>query len=226
MRLVPSIASANQLKLGEEIAALGNWPFLHLDIEDGNFTPNITFGMKTAAAICETAGHMAMDVHFMVTDPCFWLERVAPLRVRRVYAHIEALPYPLLFLNRAHDLGMETGLALNVKTPEDFTRPFWPLCDALLVMTAEPDAAGEKLYAPALEKAKFIASQVPPGLEVFADGALDLRALRELFRAGLTGAVLGRAVFSAQDPRNRLLELQEAVIQSATKGEKNIDEPQ
>jgi len=218
MQLLPSIASANPLKLEEEIAALGDWPFLHIDVEDGNFTPNITFGMKTVAAICRAAKQMTIDVHFMVNDPCFWLEQVAPLGIKRVYAHIEALPFPLLFLNRARDLGIEAGLALNIKTPPEFTSPFWPRCDALLVMTAEPDNEGEKLYAPAFEKAVFIASQAPSNLAVYADGALDPQALQRLSSAGITGTVLGRTVFNAPNPRNRLLELSELMAKNEAGG--------
>jgi ribulose-phosphate 3-epimerase len=220
MQLLPSIASADPLRLAGVISDLRDWPFLHIDVEDGNFTPNITFGMKTTAAICRVSGQMIKDVHFMVKDPCFWLEQVAPLGVSRVYAHIETLDYPLLFLNRAHELGIEAGLALNVKTPLEFTRPFWPRCDALLVMTAEPDNEGERLYVPAFEKAVLIASQVPSELKVYVDGALDLQAVRKLMRANIAGAVLGRSVFSASEPRNRLLELQELMTKDEMEGEK------
>lgn len=207
MRLLPSIASADPMHLQNELTRIAGWPYLHIDLEDGNFTPNITFGMKTLSAICAQAGSSSIDVHLMTTDPCFWLEQLAGKPVGSVAAHIEALPFPMQFINRAHALGMKAGLALNIKSAYTETEPFWGLVDYLLVMTCEPDLAGEMLYRPALDKALSLARRLPDRIELYADGGLTPEAVKELETNGAAGAVLGRLVFSVTDPLQVLNDL-------------------
>lgn len=210
MKLLPSIASADPLRLFDALEQTAGWPYLHVDLEDGNFTPNITFGMKTIEAVCREAHHRMLDVHLMASDPLFWLEKMAGLPLWGVAAPIEALAYPMRFLNRAHALGFRAGLAMNLKNSGEETRPFWEMADYLLVMTAEPDNAGEKLYQPALEKALMLSKTLPHGLELYADGGLDEAAVKRLRDAGAAGAVLGRLVFSQGHPVKILSALEEA----------------
>lgn len=210
LKLLPSIASADTLKLGEVLDALAEWPYLHIDVEDGNFVPNITFGMKTVRAICQYAGDRVIQVHLMAYHPEGYLDALADCGVDAVIAHIEALDYPMAFLNRCRSLGMKAGLALNMKTPIRDTEIFWELTDQLLLMTSEPDHAGEKLYEPALERAVSLAERFGHGkhrMELYVDGGLTEDALRRLAAAGVSGAVLGRLVFSHPDPLRFLQEM-------------------
>ena len=207
MKVLPSLAAADPLRLGYELDRIREWPSLHVDIEDGNFTPNITFGLRTLNAVCAHATNSEIDVHLMVTDPLSWLEHLADKPVKRVAAHIEALPFPMQFINRAHALGMRAGLALNIGSPGTLTEPFWDLVDYILVMTSEPDSAGENLYRPALKKAAEIATHLPAEVELYADGGLNVESLVELNRAGAAGAVMGRHVFSSADPLGTLTAL-------------------
>lgn len=211
MKLIPSIASADPLHLGDELKRIAEWPYLHIDIEDGNFIPNITFGMKTVSAICKQAVNSIIDVHLMTTDPFFWLKQLEGKPLRSVSAHIEVLPYPLQFIHLAHSLGMKAGLALNIKTPLSIVEPFLGLADYLLFMTSEPDGAGEELYAPALDRAIKAAIRLQGDVEIYADGGLTRCALRELSKAGAKGAVLGRLVFSAEDPLQELVSLSQFI---------------
>jgi len=208
MRLYPSIASADSLAYGRELERIAAWGTLHIDIEDGNFTPNITFGIKTAGAICGKAAGKEIQVHLMARDPCRYLDALASLGVRTVFAHIEALEYPMVFLNRCRQMGMEAGLALNIKTPVSSIEPFCPLLDAVLVMTSEPDGDGERVYLPAVEKALRAAAVLPEGVKVAADGGLGERELERLADAGAYGAVLGRLVFRSEDPLKILKNLE------------------
>ena len=103
MKIFPSLASADPMNLGESIRRLEGYPYLHLDIEDGNFVPNITFGMKTvraAASICTAK----IDAHLMVTNPEDYLEELAAAGVEAAAFHIEATGYPLRLINRIHQL--------------------------------------------------------------------------------------------------------------------------
>jgi len=204
MRLLASLASADVLQMGREIERMADWPDFHLDIEDGNFTPNITFGQKMLEAVAAKIAPRRLDVHLMVTQPLAFLPALAQARAASVSAHLEALRFPLRFLNGARALGMKAGLAINVGTPWEAVLNFTEAMDFLLVMTAEPDGLGERLNRGALDKAVAAASRMP----VYADGALDAQALGRLAKAGAEGCVLGRAVFQAPDPLAAIRTLQ------------------
>ena len=191
MKIYPSIASGNVLNLQESLDKTEGWPLLHIDIEDGNFVSNISFGMKTVKAICNAAGNRSIDVHMMANDPFNYLEELADCGVSSVCAHLEALDYPMVFLNRARSLGMKAGLALNMKTPVIETEIFWPVMDYLLLMTSEPDGGSETLYE----------------VKLMVDGGITADRLPELSKADIYGVVMGREVFSHEDPYRKLLEL-------------------
>lgn len=211
MKIYPSIAAGNVLNLQDSLEKTADWRWLHIDIEDGNFVPNISFGMKTVKAICTAARGRVIDVHMMVTEPGHWLEELAAAGVASVSAHLEALDYPMAFLNRARALGMKAGLALNMKTPVSETELFWPVMDHLLLMTSEPDAGGELLYEPAFCRAVKTAELLPENVKLFVDGGITSGRLPDLAKAGTYAVVLGREVFSDANPGGKLLELSRQV---------------
>jgi len=191
IRILPSIASGDMLNLLASLEKMDR--YVHIDIEDGNFVPNITFGMKTVSAICAAAKGKEIDVHLLVNSPLSYLDDLAHLGVRAVCAHIEALPYPLEFLNRARSLGMRAGIALNISTPLTAVQEIREDIDYLLLMTAEPDDKGCALYPPALRRALGAAASWP--VSVIADGGLDTNAVAALESKGAFAAVLGRQYF-------------------------------
>lgn len=205
MKLLPSIASADQSNLERAVQSLKGWEYLHIDIEDGNFVPNITFGMKTASAVCRMAAGKHIDAHLLVTEPVQYLEPLASFGVKAVCAHIESMRYPLVFLHQARALGMKAGLALNIGTPSSAIEPFWDSMDYVLCMTSEPDGADQSLYPSALRRVCQLAQSAR--IPVYADGGLGEDALRELSSAGAAAAVLGRLAFSAADPFAQLCRL-------------------
>ena len=207
MILLPSICAADQLSLGSEIDKLNDWPFLHIDIEDGNFTPNITFGLKTVKRISQVAKDKCLDVHLMVTNPCDYLDCLAEFGVRMVTGHIEALPYPMIFINKAHKLGLRAGLAMNIKTSIMEIEPFFSIIDHILVMTAEPDYCNEILFLPALEKALSIVNMQSCLVDVYIDGGLSLDTIRRSSEYKIKGAVLGRMIFKSNNPYERLMQI-------------------
>ena len=198
MKIYPSIASADILRVAQEIDRLQDWPWFHFDIEDGNFTPNITFGQKMLRSVSAYIAPRKLDVHLMTSNPMSWLPVLRECGVESVCAHLEALRFPLLFLNSARDMGMKAGLAINISTGLESIAPFINSMDTLLVMTAEPDSRGEELNQHALEKAAKAAATMP--IHVMADGNLNQEALAYLSCAGVYGCVLGRLVFRADDP--------------------------
>lgn len=200
MEIYPSIASSNCLEYGKELERLGTWGSLHIDIEDGNFTPNITFGLKTVRAICSATAASCIQVHLMTTDPEGYIDELHSYGVTEISAHIEALLSPLIFIDRCHELGMKAGLALKTRTPLDSVRPYLKSVDQLLFLTSEPiNGRNEEFYFPAFERALSVAHELPGHIECVADGGLTETRIRLLADAGFSGVVVGRLLFSNDD---------------------------
>ncbi len=208
MRLFPSIASSNSLAYGRELERIRAWQTLHIDIEDGNFTPNITFGLKTAKAICCEAAGKDIQVHLMAKEPGRYVEALASYGVKTIFAHVEALDYPMVFINQCHKLGIEAGLAFNMKTPVSSAELFYSMIDSVLIMTSEPDGGSECVCRPAVEKALRAIDTVPKGVKVVADGGLREPEVAQLSASGAYGAVLGRLVFDGDNPMKVLKNLE------------------
>ena len=196
MLIIPSIASADTMRLAEELDKLKGIKRLHVDIEDGNFVPNITFGMKTVGNIAAFAEGMELDVHLLVMNPMDYLRPLADCGIRKAAAHLEALRYPMRFLNMARQLGISPGLALNVGTPLESAVPFIALADYLILMTAEPDERGELFYEPAIHKVRQAVNMFDH-VPIHVDGGIGDSQISMLRGAGVKAAVAGRAVFSA-----------------------------
>ena len=199
IKILPSIASADPLHLSDEIERVRAVGRLHLDIEDGNFINNITFGEKTIRAISGIYSG-ELDAHLMTTEPLAWLPLLKDAGVRAVCAHIEALPYPKLFLRRAKSHGMRTGLAANLKVPLAEFEAYADELDYVLVMTSEPDDGAQEFFPGAVKRVAALRSMLPPGVEIWCDGGIKPEFLPELSAAGMNAAVMGRAIFGVPDP--------------------------
>lgn len=208
-RIVPSIASAEQLNIGREIDRIGKWKYLHLDIEDGNFVPNITFGVKTWKAISEKASQ-EIDAHILAWNPENYIADIQKCGVKRIAVHYETMMYPLKVFEQIRVASAKPGLALNFTTPASAVLPFTKEVDYVLVMTAEPDGRGEKFYAPMIEKIKELKRILPEHIEIWADGGITEKEYRILSDIGVNTVIMGRQVFKSEDPEkelNRLMEL-------------------
>lgn len=198
--IIPSIASADPLNLGKALKDLEGFERLHLDIEDGNFTPNITFGLKTAAAVA-TAWSGLLDAHLMANHPQRFLGALASMGVSSVAVHYESLPYPLEALHAVRGLGLQAGLALNFKTGWRDVVPFADSFDYVLVMTAEPDGAGERFCPAMLEKIRELKNHLPAGKSIRADGGIGDEECPLVLEAGADTLIMGRYLFACTGPR-------------------------
>ena len=113
MKIIPSIASASQLDLKCQLDRIRDVPYIHIDVEDGNFLPNITFGMKTVKEMAAYS-KAELDVHLLTTNPIKYIQELSKSGISAVCGHMEALPYPLEFLHEVRQAGMKAGLALNL----------------------------------------------------------------------------------------------------------------
>jgi len=194
MRISPSLASGDLMDAADEIRYIcRNFPELHLDIEDGVYLPNISFGFRFARRACALA-ERPVSLHLMVTSPLRWLEDVKRCGAAYTFLHLDHIPDAAAVLEAYRAAGIHTGLGLSGR---DLKKGGWEKLlsqvDAALVLTTDMDDPAQ-LYNPALaEFARELARR--PGLRVWVDGAVDFPVLEDLERAGIFAAVMGRAIF-------------------------------
>lgn len=199
MKIFPSLASADPMNLGESIRRLEGYPYLHIDIEDGNFVPNITFGMKTVRAAANKCTAQ-MDVHLMVTNPEDYLEELAAAGVGAVAFHIETAGYPQRLVNRIHKLGMRAGIALNPCTAFQAVTPYLDRIEYVLLMSSEPDGDKEAFQEHVLDKIRQLARVSEGGTDIIADGGIGSDEYDKVKEAGAAGVVMGRTIFRSEHP--------------------------
>lgn len=200
MRIIPSIASANQLDLRRELQRVTFSPSLHLDIEDGNFIPNITFGMRTVRAISEFwAGEL--DAHLMVNDPADYLDDLVACGIGAICFHAEAAAYPLPMLHKLRLLGIRAGIAINPGTPLAEIEYLLPFADYFLLMTAEPDGEGQRILPHMPAKIAALRAVLPGNKEIWVDGGIGKDEAAIVCKNGADVVIMGRAIFTSPEPR-------------------------
>jgi len=198
LKILPSLASANQMKLGEEIARIRDFKHLHFDIEDGNFVANITFGLKTIKSAMAQCGAIICDAHLMVTKPEDYIDELIALGFKAIAVHWEGLAYPMKLINKVKQQGVRVGLALNPRTAITEIVSYLPDIDYVLLMASEPDNEGELFQYRIYEKIEQL-RQVDKEITVVVDGGIKPEMLRGLEAGGVNEVVLGRCLFQGDD---------------------------
>lgn len=212
MKIVPSLASANQLELGKAIDCLGKRTPLHLDVEDGHFVPNITFGLRTIREVLSYPGTpKETDVHLLVSNPSDYVEELLAIGVRSIAFHIEAEAYPAQLLHRIRKAGARAGIALNCRTDASALLYYTDETDYVIQMTAEPDGKNQQFNEAVLAKLSGMRKMLPARISIMADGDISLARLPQLAEAGVDTAVMGREIFGAADCAKRFDEILEGV---------------
>lgn len=212
LEIVPSLASANQACLKEEIEKLGERSVksLHLDIEDGNFISNITFGIKTLKDL-KAVTKIPFSVHLMVNFPERYLADIKEVGAESVAVHLEACKYPREVINLVKRLNMEIGIALNPKTPIYGLEYILQDLDFVLIMTSEPDCGGQQFIFHTLKKVHELSRKKQHGYRIWVDGGIREEHLYDVWKSGADVAVMGRTIFGAQNPENKLKEIKALV---------------
>jgi ribulose-phosphate 3-epimerase len=194
--IAPSILSADFGKLNEEIASVepsADW--LHLDLMDYHFVPNLTFGAPVIRCIKTS---LFLDAHLMVEHPETYLEELAEIGVKSVTVHQEATVHLHRLLARIHELGMKAAVALNPATPVESIAPVLPDLDMVLVMSVNPGFGGQKFLPLALQKIRWLKKH-RPDLLVEVDGGINAETARLCRDAGADVLVAGSYIFAAAD---------------------------
>ncbi|MBR2460807.1 MAG: ribulose-phosphate 3-epimerase [Clostridia bacterium] len=204
IKVAPSLLAADFSKLAQEIKKVeeAGAEWLHLDVMDGVFVPNISFGPCVISCL-RGISEMYFDVHLMITEPIRYIEDYKKAGADGITVHYEACSDVRATLTAIRELGVRAGLSVKPDTPVSEIEEYLPLCDTVLIMTVEPGFGGQKLIARTVSKIGEVRALLQKhGLsaEIEADGGISAANVSELISEGLTVAVAGSAVFRAEDP--------------------------
>lgn len=204
VRIAPSILAADFTRLGEEIARVqaAGVEFLHVDVMDGHFVPNITFGPPVVAAIRRIT-RVPLDVHLMIADPDRYLEAFITAGATSVTVHSEVTPHLDRTVRRIHELGAQAGVAINPATPVHVLEEVIPELDLVLVMSVNPGFTGQKFLPSSVRKIELVRQLIDDrgsraAIEV--DGGIDVGNIALVARAGASIVVAGASIFHTPDP--------------------------
>jgi ribulose-phosphate 3-epimerase len=217
MQIAPSILSADFARLGDEMAAVASADWIHVDVMDSHFVPNLTIGLPVVESLLKVAP-LPLDCHLMIEDPDRWAPGYAEAGAASVTIHVEAAKAPIRTLRAIRSAGARAGLALNPGTAVEPYADLLGEIDMLLVMTVEPGFGGQAFLdavLPKLRRARDLIGGRDIWLQV--DGGVNARTIERCAEAGADVFVAGSAVFAADDPAEvvrSLRELAEATSRS------------
>jgi len=208
IRMAPSILSANFACLAADIARIEPYSdILHLDVMDGHFVPNITFGPPLVKCIRKNT-KMFLDTHLMISEPERYIEPFAKAGASSLTFHIEVAKDPVGLVKKIRDLGVEVGVSLNPDTPAEALEPVIDLVDMVLVMTVMPGFGGQEFRDDCLPKITKIMTRRPE-VSIEVDGGINDQTISKVVSAGGDTIVAGTAVFGAPEPEKAVEKLRQ-----------------
>ncbi|TYP84577.1 ribulose-5-phosphate 3-epimerase [Blastococcus xanthinilyticus] len=209
--IAPSLLSADFARLAEETARITGADWLHFDVMDAHFVPNLTFGLPVMQAV-QAVSPVPLDCHLMIENPERWAPGYAEAGARNVTVHAEACADPRAVARDIRAAGALAGLAIKPGTPLEDYLDVLPDFDTLLVMSVEPGFGGQSFIADVLAKVRTARRLVDTGeltLIVEIDGGINADTIEQAAEAGVDMFVAGSAVYGADDPATAIAALQE-----------------
>lgn len=201
IRIAPSILNSDLTRIGESLSQIeeAGADYVHLDVMDGRFVPNISIGIPVVASVRE-ATSLPLDVHLMIVEPERYVEDFIDAGADIVTIQVEATVHPHRVLQTIRERGARAGLALNPGTPISHAIELLPLCDLVLVMSVNPGFGGQSFIPTSLRRLSeardaIAANGYPTILEV--DGGISVRTAQRAVEAGATMLVAGTAIFGS-----------------------------
>lgn len=215
LKIAPSILTADFGHLADAIQAAdqGGADYIHLDVMDGRFVPNLTFGPGLVKTVRELTAK-PLDVHLMIDDPDRYLADFAAAGATGLTVHVEAALHLHRTIQRIGELGCRTGVALNPATPIEMVREIVPFVDMVLVMSVNPGFGSQRFIETMtnkLRRMRQLLNELNPLCDLEVDGGIDARNIDDVLRAGANVIVVGSAVFNSHgSPQENIAALRRA----------------
>ena len=212
IRINPSILAADFVNMQAELARIATADFVHVDVMDNHFVPNLTFGPQMVERIQATSP-VPLDVHLMISDPDRWAPGYAEIGAASVTFHLEAAVEPVALARRLRQIGARAGVAVKPATPVDSLFDLLDDFDQILVMTVEPGFGGQSFMPETMPKLRRLADEARrrgSSIWLQVDGGIGDATIAQAAEAGADTFVAGSAVFGAGDPASAIAGLRAA----------------
>ena len=214
MRITPSLLNADFANLAAEAARIPTADFLHMDVMDNHFVPNLTLGAPVIEALAKAAPQ-PIDAHLMIEDPDRWAPQFVEAGATSVTFHVEAAKAPVRLARELRAKGARASMALKPATPIEPYEDLLPELDMVLIMTVEPGFGGQKfldMCLPKIRRTRALLDKVGGDIWLQVDGGVSLETIERCAEAGADTFVAGSAVYSAADPSDMVDRLRQTAV--------------